>query len=208
MTAKEKDHIIRPVLHHIGLTTGNFDVMVDWYAKVLGMEPTHFSKSPAGDMGIEAQALWVTNDAANHRIAMIGIPGLEPDANKSKHSRLQHVAFEYETLDDLLDTYLRLKELGIKPYVTADQGVSIAFYYDDPDGNVVELTMDTFGDWNKSTEFMKHSPVFAKRPMGKYVDVEKLLAARDQGLSSDEIHERAYAGEYEPDTPMNPASML
>ncbi|KYG29052.1 hypothetical protein ACU3L3_18150 [Priestia endophytica] len=68
--------------------------------------------------------------------------------------------------------------------------------------------MDTFGDWSKSKEFMKKSPTFAKKPMGKYIDVEKVLVAREQGLSANEIHERAYAGEYEPDTLMDPKKML
>lgn len=199
---------ITPILHHIGLTTGRFEEMVDWYKNVLGMEPVHYSENPAGDIGIEVKALWVTNDEANHRIAIIGIPGLTEDVNRSKHSRIQHIAFEYDTLDDLLDTYLRLKNLGIIPNVTADQGVSIAFYYDDPDGNTVELTMDTFGDWGKSKEYMQKSPTFKKKPMRKYIDVEKVLAAREQGLSVNEIHERAYAGEYEPDAPMDPKKML
>lgn len=199
---------ITPILHHIGLTTGRFEEMVNWYKNVLGMESVHYSKNPAGNIGIEVKSLWITNDEANHRIAIIGIPGLSNDENRSKHSRIQHMAFEYDTLDDLLDTYVRLSEVGIKPYVTADQGVSIAFYYDDPDGNTIELTMDTFGDWNESKDFMKNSPIFAEKPMGKYVDVEKILTARDQGLSANEIHERAYAGEYEPDQPMDPKSML
>ncbi|MFS0600135.1 VOC family protein [Peribacillus frigoritolerans] len=199
---------ITPKLHHIGLTTGRFEEMVEWYKNVLEMEPVHYSENPAGDIGVEVKGVWVTNDEANHRIAIMGIPGLVNDENRSKHSRLQHMAFEYDTLDDLLDTYVRLKKIGIKPHFTVDQGVSIAFYYDDPDGNTLELTMDTFGDWNKSTEYMKNSSIFAKKPMGKYVDVEKLLEAREQGISSNEIHERAYAGEYEPDTPMDPTKML
>ena len=37
------------------------------------------------------------------------------DPDKAHHQRLQHFAFEYRTLDDLLGTYARLKELGILP---------------------------------------------------------------------------------------------
>ncbi|MEI2467760.1 hypothetical protein [Niallia taxi] len=67
--------------------------------------------------------------------------------------------------------------------------------------------MDTFVDWSKSKEFMKESLTFAKKPMGKYIDVEKVLVAREQALSANEIHERAYAGKYEPITPMDPKKM-
>jgi hypothetical protein len=43
---------------------------------------------------------------------------------------------------------------------------------------------------------MRTSPAFAGNPMGTDVDPEQLLAARAAGLSVDEIHERAYAGEF------------
>jgi catechol 2,3-dioxygenase len=208
MKHTNKNKIIRPVLHHVGLTTGKFAEMVDWYTKTLGIEPTHESTSPTGEDLPNIQAFWATNDGANHRLAIIGIEGLNEDSNRHTHSRINHTAFEYETLDDLLDTYVRLKGLGIEPFVTADQGVSIAFYYEDPDGNTLELTMDTFGDWAKSTEFMRTSPVFAKRPMGQYVDVEKMLKAREEGATSEELHERAYAGEFVPDYPMDTSKMM
>ena len=57
----------------------------------------------------------VSNDEVNHRIVFFEMPGLVVDPDKPRHARLQHVAFEYETLDDLLGTYARLKGLGILP---------------------------------------------------------------------------------------------
>jgi catechol 2,3-dioxygenase len=67
--------------------------------------------------------------------------------------------------------------LGIEPVLTADHGASTAFYYNDPDGNSVELTVDNFGDWDKSSEYMRTSPEFAICPMGTYVDPEKIIKA-------------------------------
>ena len=43
-------------------------------------------------------------------------------------------------------------------------------YYEDPDGNSVELFVDNFGDWGKSGTFMRTAPDFAALPMGKYVE--------------------------------------
>ncbi len=40
--------IIRPTLHHVGLTTANLVPMLDWYGKVLGMTLNHQSAKPAG----------------------------------------------------------------------------------------------------------------------------------------------------------------
>src|SRR5260370_41311895 len=40
--------IVRPTLHHFGLTTANLEAMVDWYAKVLDMAPNHRPSTPVG----------------------------------------------------------------------------------------------------------------------------------------------------------------
>jgi catechol-2,3-dioxygenase len=196
--------IVHPTLHHFGLTTAKLEAMVDWYAKVLSMAPNHQSSTPAGSQTQPGlRAAWVTNDGANHRIAIMGLPGLKDDPQRSQHHRLQHVAFELPTIDDLLATYARLKSLGIEPVLTADHGASTAFYYDDPDRNSVELTVDNFGNWEKSSEYMRTSPEFAANPMGAYVDPEKMIAARAAGMSVHELHQRAYAGEFTPLKPMD-----
>jgi len=72
------------------------------------------------------------------------------------------VAFEYATIDDLLNSYTRIKELGIEPVLTTDHGVSIAFYYKDPDGNTIELFVDNFGNWDRSREYLQSLPVSSR----------------------------------------------
>ena len=48
-------------------------------------------------------------------------------------------------MDELLDTYQRLKSDGIVPHGCLDHGMTTSFYYVDPDGNSVELQCDNFG---------------------------------------------------------------
>ena len=79
------------------------------------------------------QACWVTNDGANHRIGIIALPGLMADPERARHHRLQHVAFELPTIDDLLILMSLAERPGIDPVLTADHGASTAFYYEDPD---------------------------------------------------------------------------
>ena len=57
---------------------------------------------------------------------------------------LEHVAFTYASLGDLLDTYERLRELGITPYWSINHGPTTSLYYRDPDGNGIELQIDSF----------------------------------------------------------------
>ncbi len=203
------DTIIRPTLHHFGLTTARLDEMADWYATVLGMTPNLRSTVALGPEGSGSVAgAWVTNDRANHRVALVSLPGLTADPDRQTHTRLQHVAFEYATLDDLLSTHARLKELGIEPVIAVDHGATTAFYYEDPDGNSVELLADNFGDWDKSSEFLRSAPTMRTNPLGTQVDPARMLAARRAGASVEEVHRRAYAGEFAPANPADPSRLL
>jgi catechol 2,3-dioxygenase-like lactoylglutathione lyase family enzyme len=189
--------IIRPTLHHFGLATANLEAMVDWYAKVLGMAPNHRSRAPTGAQSASGWRIaWVSNDQANHRIAIMALSGLSDDAQRSRHKGLHHVAFEYVSIDELLTTYARLKDLGIEPVRAADHGATTSFYYEDPDRNSIELMVDNFGDGEQSSAFMRTSPAFATNPMGTDVDPDQMIAARAAGMPVAELHERAYAGEF------------
>lgn len=185
--------IPRPTLHHVNLKTTRLQEMIDWYALVVGIEVTHRFEGGA----------WLTNDLANHRLALLSVPGLKDDPDKLRHTGLHHTAYEYPSMNDLLDTYLRLKEHGIAPHACLDHGMTMSFYYVDPDGNSVELQCDEFGDWSKSKEFMKSSPEFASDPIGVHIDPDQLVGARNAGATPQELHRRAYAGEFASDTPLD-----
>jgi len=180
---------VRPAFHHINLKTLKLQEMIDWYGLVLGMQAQHQFAGGA----------WLTNDHANHRIALLTSPALREDPDKLHHTGMHHTAFEYNSMGDLLDTYVRLKERGIVPHASLDHGITSSFYYEDPDGNSVELQVDNFGDWAQSGEWIRSSPQFAANPIGTPVDPAQMVAAREAGVSFDEIHRRAYAGEFEPD---------
>ena len=191
--------IIHPKLQHYGLITANLDTMIDWYRKVLGMTINHRSVVPASAQNrppFSAMA-FVSNDEVNHRIVFFEMrKAVESDRRQGP---LQHVAFEYETFDDLLGSYARLKDLGIQPVWAADHGVGTAFYYEDPDRNIVELNVNNYGNEWTATEHLKTSP-----PMLAQVDPDKMLAARKAGASPWELHKRASVGELAPATPHHP----
>jgi hypothetical protein len=80
--------------------------------------------------------------------------------------------------------------------------MTLSFYYPDPDGNSVELQVDHFGDWAQSTAFM-HGERFAQDPIGTYVDPDQLIAAWRGGAAPEELHRRAYGGEFAPAEPQD-----
>jgi catechol-2,3-dioxygenase len=209
MQMSDGQETIRPTLHHYGLTTANLKKMSEWYATVLGMAIVFQTSSPLGkNAPIQVSAAWVTNDDANHRIGLIAMPQLTQDEQKSSHVRLQHTAYEYDSLDQLLDTYIRLRDKDIRPVLSADHGPTTSMYYADPDGNSVELFADYFGDWEESGNFMRMSAEFATVPMGRYFDPEKMVTVRAGGATVGDIHRRAYAGELSPDQPVDPRVLM
>ncbi|MCW2985381.1 MAG: hypothetical protein JWR63_2951 [Conexibacter sp.] len=180
-----------PSLHHVNLKTARLQELIDWYGTVIGSVPNY--QWPGG--------AFLTNDDANHRVALLSLPAFRDDPDKAVHCGMHHSAFEYDSLDDLLATFLRLRDEGILPGGCLDHGLTTSFYYHDPDGNSVELQADNYGDWAKSTTFIQTDPRFAEDPIGKPVDPEQMVAARREGVSADEVHERAYRGEYLPSSP-------
>ncbi len=196
---------VHPKLLHYGLTTAHLNAMVDWYRKVLGMTVNHRSALPPEGRGrapFSAMA-FISNDEADHRIVLFEVPGVVADPDRARHAHLQHVAFACRTLDDLLGTFVRLKRLGIVPVRAFDHGLGTAFYYADPDRNIVELSVNNYGDDWTATEHLRTAP-----PRMAFVDPEKMLAARELGASPWEVHERAVAGEFAPDEPQDPRAFF
>ena len=175
----------------MNLKTRRLDQMIAWYGTVAGLAVVF--KWPGG--------AFLTNDGANHRLALLTSPRLSDDAQKLLHTGIHHLAFEFPALDDLLATYTRLAANGIRPHFTVDHGMTTSFYYIDPDGNSVEMQSDNFGDWERSTNFMRSAPEFAADPIGTLVDPEQMVRARAEGASQLEVHERGYAGAYPPPEP-------
>ena len=183
---------VHPKLQHCGLTTGNLDVMLDWYRKVLGIVVHARVNAPAGSPF--KTVAFATNDEVNHRLSFFETPGLPSDSDRDRHARVQHIAFEYRSLDDLLGTYLRLKKLGIPLLWAADQFIQTAMYYQDPEGNIVELNVNNFDDDWAVTEQLQNLPA----QLHVNIDLDKMIAARKAGAAPWELHERAVAGEFAP----------
>ena len=53
---------------------------------------------------------------------------------------VDHVAYTYASLGDLVDTYSRLKKRGIEPYWPVRHGPTLSLYYRDPDGIRIGLS--------------------------------------------------------------------
>lgn len=180
--------IIKPAFHHVTFKTSRLAEMVAWYGTVVGARP-NFQ---------DANNAWTTNDEANHRIAFLSAPSLSDDPDKARHNGMHHSAFEYESFADLMSSYARLKGEGILPAFCIDHGMTVSIYYRDPEGNFVELQSDTYGDWKRSSEWMRSSPEFKANPIGVFFDPDKVYQAHQAGTGFEALHQAMRNGEFLP----------
>ena len=179
----------RPVLHHVTMRTSRVAEMVAWYTTVLGAHVSFRNE----------YAAWMTNDAANHRVAFLSAPSVTDDPKKSSHNAMHHSAFEYGGIADLMSSYKRLRDEGITPAFCLDHMMTFSMYYKDPEGNFVELQTDGFGDWKLSSDFMQTSPDFAANPIGFFFDADKAYEAHQSGMDFDALRRAVRSGEFAPD---------
>ena len=66
------DRVIHPKFHHVNLKTTRLQEMIDWYSALVGAEVLF--QYPLG--------AWLSNDAANHRIALTAFPDFVEDPDK------------------------------------------------------------------------------------------------------------------------------
>lgn len=166
--------VIQPTkLAHIVLRTARFAESVEWWKTVLGAVPRYENEFIA----------FLTYDDEHHRLAILSGPSLADNDRSS--SGLEHVAFTYADLDGLLSTYQRLAAVGIEPLAPVNHGMTLSLYYADPDGNQVELQVDSMGP--AEAESFMAGEVFAANPIGVGFDPDELVARRSAGESVESL---------------------
>jgi catechol-2,3-dioxygenase len=173
--AVEQSPPISPAkLAHVVLRTRtNFEAMCQWYGVVLNARMVF-------NAGFIA---FLSYDDEHHRIAITQDPGLAERAPRS--AGLDHLSFTYATLDDLLATYERLKQIGILPFCPVNHGPTTSLYYVDPDNNRVELQVDNFTDMDAAKAVI--NATFGVNPIGEEFDPDDYLARRRAGESIDSL---------------------
>jgi catechol 2,3-dioxygenase-like lactoylglutathione lyase family enzyme len=162
---------------HFVLRTSNFEAMRAWYKTVLNARIVH-------DNGT---LCFLTYDDEHHRVALVNFAGLQKPASNSWG--LNHVAYSYRTMRDLLSTYVRLRDQGIVPFRPINHGPTVSMYYHDPDGNGVELQVDAFATKQEAAAFFD-SEAFRENPIGVRFDPEELVKAFEAGVPEEALMRR------------------
>ncbi len=163
---------------HVVYSTRRFDEMIDWYEKVF--EATVVYQNPA--------FAFLTYDDEHHRFAFANLSVLTPDnvtSDKRDNAGVNHVAYTYANLGDLLATFERLKQMGVTPYWRIHHGITLSLYYQDPDGNRMEFQVDSCSV-AEANAYMR-TAAFAANPAGVEIDPEILLAQYRSGVPEQKL---------------------
>ncbi|HKG23835.1 MAG TPA: VOC family protein [Blastocatellia bacterium] len=164
---------------HVVYQTRRFDEMLAWYQEVFEAEVVYQNPVFA----------FLTYDDEHHRFAFANMSAIKPDgaeAGERPDTGVNHVAYTYANLGDLLDTYARLKQLGITPYWPIHHGVTLSLYYRDPDGNRMEFQVDCCATAEEANALML-SDAFAANPIGVEIDPEALLVGYRSGTPLEQL---------------------
>lgn len=168
-------------LAHVVLRTSTFKPMVAFYKAFFGGWASYQNDHLA----------FLTYDDEHHRIAIANVPGTAPKNRTC--AGLEHIAFTYDSLDDLLLSYKQRKSIGILPIWCTNHGVTMSIYYQDPDGNQLETQVDVFDSVEGANAFMD-SDEFAENPIGVDFDPEELIASLANGKDQKMLMKRGSIG--------------
>lgn len=163
-------------LAHFVLRTSpdRLQTMVEWYQDLLHARIVF--QNPF--------SCFMTYDDEHHRVAILGIPGL---AERTLNAvGVDHMAFTYASLGDLIATYEGLAARGVTPIMPIHHGPTLSMYYLDPDKNQVELQIDVFASDEEIAAYLAGG-AYGRNPIGVMYDAAELAKRYREGVPEAEL---------------------
>lgn len=119
-------------LGHAHLKVRDLERAVEFYTRFFGLSVTE---------RLDGQYVFLSGNSMHHQLALqkISEDAKGPDPASVG---LYHLAFEVPDRESLIEAYRALRRADI-PVRAIDHGISQALYFDDPDGNGLEIYRDT-----------------------------------------------------------------
>jgi catechol 2,3-dioxygenase len=152
---------VQPRFSHCGIYVKDVAKQVDFYTRVLGLI--------VSDSGVSAR---IGNEfafltaATDHHHQVVFISGRAPQSPTT----VNQLSFKVDGLEELKSMFARARDAGVKDIRQINHGNALSFYFDDPEGNGIEIYMDT--------------PWYVPQPHGVPIDLtlpsERILAEAEQ----------------------------
>ncbi len=176
-TAAERGMVAPFKFAHAAVKTSRYADMIEWYKTLLNAEVMFHSPF----------VCCLTYDEEHHRIAIFNRPQLKDPAPDL--AGLDHLSFTYAGIDELMDTYYRLKAGGMSPFWTILHGPTLSMYFRNPDQGQVELQIDVFETMDELMKWFE-SGAYDENPVGIKVDIEELFERYKAGTPLRELLSR------------------
>lgn len=159
---------------HFVLRCTRYREVVDWHLKVFQARVVHENEF----------LTFITFDDEHHRAAFAKIDGLE--ARPAHCVGMDHIAYSFRTISELLVHYQRLKDLAILPVWAINHGPTTSLYYRDPEGTMIEFQVDNYATHDEAAAYFKTSS-FADNPIGVEFDPDVMLELQRAGASDAQL---------------------
>jgi catechol 2,3-dioxygenase len=130
-------------ISHLGICVEDIEAMRRFYLDILG-----FTETDRGEtLGLDIVFL-SRSPNAHHQIVLT--TGRPPNLGRNLIAPMfgpviNQISFELNSLAELRQTYNYLLEKGISDILPANHGTAWSLYFDDPEGNKIEIFVDS--DW-------------------------------------------------------------
>ena len=121
MTRQDMPQVIG--VRHVGLSARDPAALAEFYRELLGLQVVPTDTAALG------AAAFLTSHPAEQSL----------DLALFANPALQHTAFEVRSLADLRAFYQRALGQGVPIKMALNHGVSLSFYFDDPERHLIEL---------------------------------------------------------------------
>jgi catechol-2,3-dioxygenase len=130
-------------LGHVVLNVRDLEESERFYTEVLGL-------AIAARMDEPPMTFFTLGNHHDFAITAVGADAPDSPANSPG---LMHVAFKVgDSTDELRDAKAHLDALGVDIAMIADHTVSQSIYFYDPDGNAIEVYVDTSDVWRNDPQ--------------------------------------------------------
>jgi catechol 2,3-dioxygenase len=121
-------------LSHFGIHVTDIARMEDFYTRALGLLVSDRGALPNGPT-----LVFLSRDPDEHH-QLVLVTGRPPGAG---YNVVNQISFKLPTLTDLKAAHARMREDGVKEFRIVTHGNAWSMYFADPEGNRVELFVDT-----------------------------------------------------------------
>jgi len=142
---------MRPTLSHMGIFVTDMDRMVRFYTDVLGLTVTDRGRG----ISFNNDLAFLSSDPEKHHQVVLA-SGRPKEAT---FSTVMQASFAVGTLDDLRAVKAKALANGATALRALDHGNAWSIYFKDPEGNTVEVYLDT--------------PFHVPQPHGDPLDLDK-----------------------------------